>query len=136
MKYKSPAVEDYETDGSPVPGAEKRKRDHKVQQTSDRDDSEQPPNKVSKSTSGNSSSKQENKADLNTNSEEWNNGNKGKEDPEVEEEDVKKGAKQNKNKMKKAAWRVLKGNLKMRRMLNPRNHRKCTRLSRSLAGSH
>jgi hypothetical protein len=94
MKYKSPAVEDYETDGSPVPGAEKRKRDHKVQQTSDRDDSEQPPNKVSKSTSGKSSSKQENKADLNTNSEEWNNGNKGKEDPEVEEEDVKKGAKQ------------------------------------------
>ncbi|PKX97408.1 uncharacterized protein P174DRAFT_510431 [Aspergillus novofumigatus IBT 16806] len=93
MKYKSPAVEDCETDGSPVPVAEKRKRDHKVQETSDRDDSEQPPNKVSKSTSGNSSSKQENKADPNTNSEEWNNGNKGKEDPDVDE-DVKKGAKQ------------------------------------------
>ncbi|EAW17669.1 uncharacterized protein NFIA_075990 [Aspergillus fischeri NRRL 181] len=83
MKYKSPAVEDYETDGSPVPAAEKRKRDHKIHETSDRDDSEQPPNKVSKSTSGNSSSKEENKADPNTNSEGWNNDNKGKQDPEV-----------------------------------------------------
>ncbi|GFF38055.1 hypothetical protein IFM58399_05103 [Aspergillus lentulus] len=90
MKYKSPAVEDYETDGTPVPVAEKRKRDHKVQETSDRDDSEQPPNKVSKPTSENSSSKEGNKADPNSDSEEWNNGNKGKEDPEMDE-DVKKG---------------------------------------------
>ncbi|KAF7158256.1 hypothetical protein CNMCM5623_003025 [Aspergillus felis] len=98
MKYKSPAVEDYsETDGSPVPGAEKRKRDHKAHKTSDRDDSEQPLNKISKSTSGNSSSKQENKADPGTNSEEWNNGYEGYEDPEVEEDDVKEGAKQNQN---------------------------------------
>ncbi|GIJ99962.1 hypothetical protein Aspvir_003976 [Aspergillus viridinutans] len=97
MKYKSPAVEDYsETDGSPVPGAEKRKRDHKVHETSDRDDSEQPPNKVSKSTSGNSSSKEENKAEPGTNGEERNNDYEGYEDPEVED-DVKKGAKQNQN---------------------------------------
>jgi hypothetical protein len=82
MKYKSPAVEDYsETDGSPVPAAEKRKRDHKVHEASDRDDSEQPPNKLSKSTSGNPSSKEENKADHNT-------GEAG---------DTKKGAKQNQN---------------------------------------
>ncbi|KAH1493639.1 hypothetical protein LV164_005372 [Aspergillus fumigatus] len=52
MKYKSPAVEDYETDGSPVPAAEKRKRDHKIHETSDRDDSEQPPNKDNKGKQG------------------------------------------------------------------------------------
>lgn len=78
MKYKSPAVEDYETDGSPVPAAEKRKRDHKIHETSDRDDSEQPPNKVSKSASEESSSKNENKADPNLNSKGWNKDNKGK----------------------------------------------------------
>ncbi|KAF4267413.1 hypothetical protein KXV74_008598 [Aspergillus fumigatus] len=78
MKYKSPAVEDYETDGSPVPAAEKRKRDQKIHETSDRDDSEQPPNKVSKSASEESSSKNENKADPNLNSKGWNKDNKGK----------------------------------------------------------
>ncbi|RHZ51387.1 uncharacterized protein CDV56_105004 [Aspergillus thermomutatus] len=95
MKYKSPAVEDYtDTDGSSVPVAEKRKREHKERKTSDRDDSEQPPNKVSKSASGNPSPKEENKADSETNREEWNNGYEGYEDQE-EEEKLKKGAKQN-----------------------------------------
>lgn len=97
MKYESPAVQDYsETDGSPAPVAEKRKRPHQVHKKSDRDDSEQPPNKVSKSSSGNPSSKEENKADSGTNSEERNNGNEGYEDREVEE-DVKRGAKENQN---------------------------------------
>jgi hypothetical protein len=95
MKYESPAVQDYsETDGSPAPVAEKRKRPHQVHKKSDRDDSEQPPNKVSKSTNGNPSSKEENEADSGTNSEELNKGNEGYEDPE-EKEDMGGGAKQN-----------------------------------------